>query len=63
MFSLEGLGELIAPSDNLERFSQAINSTVQAVVPWLKSFHQLLVTPPKVREDSISLVIFYCLQC
>lgn len=48
MFSLEGLGDPIAPSENLERFSQAINTTVQAVVPWLKCFHKLLIAPPKV---------------
>jgi hypothetical protein len=36
------------PVDTVDRFSQAINNTVEAVIPRLADFHKLLLSPPKV---------------
>ena len=36
------------PNGDPDRITQGINNVIAAIIPRLKDFHNLLVTPPKV---------------
>lgn len=43
----DGMNDQMAAIDT-DRLSQGINNVMAAIIPRLKNFHNLLVTPPKV---------------